>query len=91
MQFRILISLSHFKQVLNSIRKHYTKNKHFPKHIPFSTLYSLQELKLNPRNYSEHELNMINFVNAIEHYVHMYAKFGGLPFYEFFVIKYSKN
>jgi hypothetical protein len=33
---------------------------------------------------------MINFVNAIEHYVHKYAKFGGLTFYEFFVIKYSK-
>jgi hypothetical protein len=32
---------------------------------------------------------MGNFVQAMENDVHMYAKFGGLTFYVFFVIKYS--
>jgi hypothetical protein len=36
-------------------------------------VYLLQEEKLNPRNYSEQELNMDNFVQATEHDVHMYA------------------
>jgi hypothetical protein len=35
MQFIILILLYDFMQVLNSIGKHYTNNKHFPKHILF--------------------------------------------------------
>jgi hypothetical protein len=70
-----------FMYVLNSIRKHYTKNKHFPKHILFSTLYLLQEQKLHPRNYSEQDINMSNFVHTTENDVHMYAKFGGLTFY----------
>jgi hypothetical protein len=50
----------------------------------------LQEQKLNPRNYSEQEINIRNFVQAADNDVHMYAKFGGLTFYEFFVINYSK-
>jgi hypothetical protein len=31
-------------------------------HISFSTIYLLQEQKLNPRNYSKQELNMEIFV-----------------------------
>jgi hypothetical protein len=54
--------LSKFIQVLNSIRKYYTKNKYYPKHVLFTTIYLLQEQKLNHRNYSEHKINMINFV-----------------------------
>jgi hypothetical protein len=33
---------------------------------------------------------MCNFVQASKHDVHMYAKFGDLYFYGFFVIIYSK-
>jgi hypothetical protein len=51
-----------FIQVLNSIRKYYTKNEYFPKHILFSTVSLLQDQKLNPRNYSNQEINKINFV-----------------------------
>jgi hypothetical protein len=65
--------MSDFMQVLNIISKHYTKNEYFPKHIQFTMVYLLQEEKLNPRNYSEQELNMDNFVQATEHDVHMYA------------------
>jgi hypothetical protein len=64
MQFSILIFLSDFMLVLNSIRKHYTRNKHSPKHILFSTLYLLQEQNLNSNKYSEQEINMTNFVLA---------------------------
>jgi hypothetical protein len=39
--------------------------------------------KLNHRNYSEQELNMGNFVKAMDHDVHMYAKFGYFNFYGF--------
>jgi hypothetical protein len=41
----------------------------------FTTIYSLKEQKLNHNKYSELELNMRNFSQATEHYVHMYAKF----------------
>jgi hypothetical protein len=44
---------SDFMQVLNIKRKHSTKNEYFPKHILFTTIYLLQEQKLNHRNYSE--------------------------------------
>jgi hypothetical protein len=63
-------------QVLISIRKHYTKNEYFSRHIIFTTIYLLLDQKLNHNKYSGQEINMINFVQAIEHDVHMYAKFG---------------
>jgi hypothetical protein len=53
MHFRILIFFSDFMQVLNIIRKHYTNNEYFPKHIVFIMIYLMQEQKLNPRHYSE--------------------------------------
>jgi hypothetical protein len=64
MHFRILILPSDFMQVLNIIRKHYTNNEYFPKHMVFTTIYLLQEQKLNPRNYSEQKVNMIYFIQA---------------------------
>jgi hypothetical protein len=64
MHFRILILPSDFMQVLNIIRKHYTNNEYFPKHMVFTTIYLLQEQKLNPRNYSEQKINMIYFIQA---------------------------
>jgi hypothetical protein len=38
-----LIILSNVIQVLNSKRKHPTKNEYFPMHILFTTFYLLQE------------------------------------------------
>jgi hypothetical protein len=64
MHFRILILPSDFMQVLNIIRKHYTNNEYFPKHMVFTMIYLLQEQKLNPRNYSEQKINMIYFIQA---------------------------
>jgi hypothetical protein len=57
MQFRILILLYDFMQVVNVnvTRKHSTKNEHLSRHILFSTIYLLQEQKLNHNNYSEQE------------------------------------
>jgi hypothetical protein len=75
MQFRILILLSDFMQILNIKKKHSTKNECFPKHIPFTIIYLLQEQKLNHRNYYEQEINMRNFVQA--------TKFGYFTFYAF--------
>jgi hypothetical protein len=76
-----LNKISDFMQVLNSIRKHPTKDEYFPMHILFTTIYLLQEQKLNHRNYSEWETNMDSFVQDTEHDVHMYEKFGDLTFY----------
>jgi hypothetical protein len=70
------MSLNHFYdfiQVLKSIRKYTTKNECFHVHILFTTIYILHKQKLNHRNYSEHELNMSNFVQDNEYYVHKYA------------------
>jgi hypothetical protein len=78
-----LNKFSDFMQVLNSIRKHSTKNEYFPMHILFSTIYLLQKQKLTHRNYSEQKINMINFVQATEYDVHMYEMFGYLTFYSF--------
>jgi hypothetical protein len=72
-----------FIQVLQSIRKHPTKNEYFPMYTLFTTFYLLQDQKLNPRHYYEQELNTRNFAYATDHDVHMYAKFGGLKFYLF--------
>jgi hypothetical protein len=55
MHFMSLNMLYDFMQVLNSIRKHSTKNEYFPKHIQFTTIYLVQKQKLNHRNYSENE------------------------------------
>jgi hypothetical protein len=65
---------SDFKQVLNSIREHYTKNEYFPKRIPFSTISLLQEQKLNHRNYSKQKINMVIFIQANEDDMNMSAK-----------------
>jgi hypothetical protein len=62
MQFKSLNMLYDFMQVLNSIRKHPTKNEYFSKRILFTTISILQKQKLNPNKYSEYELNMDNFV-----------------------------
>jgi hypothetical protein len=52
-------------------------------HILFTTIYLLQEYKLNHGNYFKYKINMRNFVQSTEHDVHMYAKFGGLTCYKF--------
>jgi hypothetical protein len=80
MQFMNLTMLFDFMRVLKSIKKHSTKDEYFLMHILFSTICSMQEQKLNHRNYSEKEINMVNFVQATEHDVHMYEKFGSLTF-----------
>jgi hypothetical protein len=59
-------------------------------HILFYTIYSLQEHKLNPRNYSKQEIMVTIFVQATMHKVYMYAKFEYLYAYRFFVIKCLK-
>jgi hypothetical protein len=74
--------LSDFMKVLNSKRNHSTKNEYFPNHIQITIIYLLQKQKLNHNKYSEQEIIMINFGQDTEHYVHMYAKFGDLNFYE---------
>jgi hypothetical protein len=75
--------LSEFMQVLNSTRKHSTKNEYFPTHILFTTIYLLYGQKLNHKKYSEPETNMGNFVQPTENDVHMYAKFGYFTLYVF--------
>jgi hypothetical protein len=57
-----LIMFHDFIQVLFIKRRHPTTNEHFPKHILFTTIYLLQEQKLNPRNYFEHKIIMSIFV-----------------------------
>jgi hypothetical protein len=65
MHFVNLIKLSDFMQVIYSKRNQPTNNEYFPKHILFTTIYLLQKQKLNPRNYSEQEINMGNFLQSI--------------------------
>jgi hypothetical protein len=62
MHYMNLILLSNFLQVLYSARKFPTKNLYFSKHILFSTIYLLQEQKLNTSNYPRKELIMGIFV-----------------------------
>jgi hypothetical protein len=57
-----LNKLYDFKQVAYSVRKLYTNNYYFPKHILLSMISSLQEQNLNPRNYYEQEIIMSNCV-----------------------------
>jgi hypothetical protein len=56
--FMTLIMLSDYMKALNSTRNLPTNNEHFPMHILFSIIYSLQEQELNPRNHSEHKIIM---------------------------------
>jgi hypothetical protein len=74
MIFMNLIMFSKFMQVLHIKRRHPTKNAYFHMHILFTTIYLLQEHKLNHRNYSKQEINMSDFVQFTEHDMHMYAK-----------------
>jgi hypothetical protein len=76
--------LSDFMHVININRKHYTKNKYFPKHFLFSTTYLLHKQKLNHGNYSEQDINMGNFVHTSEYDVHMYTKFQDVCKYRYF-------
>jgi hypothetical protein len=57
-----LAMLYDFMQVLNSIRKLPTKNDYFTKNIIFTTIYLLQDQKLNHRNYSRQKINISNFL-----------------------------
>jgi hypothetical protein len=52
MHLMSLNMLSDFMIVLNSMRKHPTKDEYFTKHIQFTTIYLLQKQKLNPNKYS---------------------------------------
>jgi hypothetical protein len=61
-----------FMQVLNSIKEHYTNNEYLYRHILFTMIYSLQEQKLNHRNYSKQEIIMSNFIQAKEYDMIMY-------------------
>jgi hypothetical protein len=70
----ILNMLYDFIRVLKLKRKHPTKDYYFPMHILFFTVCLLQDYIFNPRNYYEQKINMINFVQATDHDVHMYAK-----------------
>jgi hypothetical protein len=78
-----LIIFSDFMQVLYIKRRYSIKNEYFPMHILFTTIYLFQEYKLNHENYSKKEINMSNFLQTTEYYVHIYEKFGGLNCYEF--------
>jgi hypothetical protein len=72
-----------FMQVLSSKRKHSTNNEYFHKHIQFTIIYLLQKQKLNTNKYSEHKINMSNFVQANEYNISMHAKFGDFICYGF--------
>jgi hypothetical protein len=70
-----LIMLFDFMPILNSIKKHYTNNEYFYRHIIFNMIYLLQEQKLNPRKYSKKEIIMSNFVHAKDYDLIMYENF----------------
>jgi hypothetical protein len=78
-----LIMFSDFMQVLHIKRRHPTKNEYFPKHNLFTTIYILRKHKLNHKKYYNPEINMIKCIQATEHEVYMYAKFGCLDIYRF--------
>jgi hypothetical protein len=83
MRFINLNILSDFIQALNSTRKHYTKNDHFPMHNLFSTVYLLQEQNLNHNKYIEQEIITRNLIQATEYERNMHAKFQDLILYRF--------
>jgi hypothetical protein len=62
MRLVILTWFSNFMQVLYSAKKFPIKNYYFSKHILFSTIYLLQEQKLNASNYSKQEIIMRIFI-----------------------------
>jgi hypothetical protein len=70
-----------FLQVLYNARKLPTKNLYFSKHILFSTIYSLQEQKLNTSNYPRQELIMGIFVFATNYDMNMHAKIQSISKY----------
>jgi hypothetical protein len=77
------IKLSVFMQVLGIHRKHYAKNEYFSKRTLFSIIYLLQEHRLNPRNYSKHEIVMSNFVQSTYHDLHMHTKLQCINIYRY--------
>jgi hypothetical protein len=81
-----LIMFYAFMQVLNNIRNHSTKNEYFPMHIIFTTIYVLQKQKLNPRNCSEQEIDMGNFVQATECDMNMHVKIKCMNMHGFLYI-----
>jgi hypothetical protein len=91
MQDMSLNKLHDFIQVAYRMRKIYTNNSYFPKHILFTTIYLLQEHNLNPRNYSEQEIILIIFLQATGYKVYMYAKFGCSAIYRFLQLNTSRS
>jgi hypothetical protein len=85
-----LIWFPHFMQILNSIRKHPTKNECFPKHILLTTIYLLQEQILNHRKYFEQEINMRRFCTIHWAWCENVCKLWRFNFLWIVVIKYSK-
>jgi hypothetical protein len=78
-----LNKLCDFIQVVYIMRKYYTEVEYFPYHILFITIYLLLDYKLVHNTNAMQETNMSNFVQANEHQVYMYAKFGYLCTYRF--------
>jgi hypothetical protein len=68
------------------MRTHDIKVEYFSKYVLFTIIYLLHEEKINHINCFGPEINIRNFLNATEHYVHMYAKFGGFTFYVFLLL-----
>jgi hypothetical protein len=56
MHVRILNMVYDFMQVVSSIKKHITNIEYFPKPILFTTIYLMQEQKLNPNKYYEKDI-----------------------------------
>jgi hypothetical protein len=63
-----------FLHVLHIKMSYSTKDHYFSTHILFTTIYLLQQQTLTHNHYSEQNINMRYFIQAIEHDVHMYAK-----------------
>jgi hypothetical protein len=78
-----ITSFYDFMQVLHIKRKHPTKNEYLTMHILFSTIYLLQEHKLNHRNYSTKQINMSKFAQHNEHDMSRHEKFRDLIMYAF--------
>jgi hypothetical protein len=68
------------------MRTYDIKVEYFSKYILFTTIYLLQEEKINHINCSGQEIDIRNFLQPTEHYVHMYEKFGGFIFYVFLLL-----
>jgi hypothetical protein len=71
----ILIILYDFIQDLNIKRRLYTKDDYFSTNMLFTTIYLLQEQKLNHNNYFEQKINMIYFIQSNKYYMFINAKF----------------